>query len=823
MNLIRYQYKKLTFEKKHYMKLKIFTLLIFVAMFSVQQVYSQDISASQLNSVNIDELSDDQISKYWDKAKAEGYSLEQLEVILESRGMSLSKISKLKQRITALRYTDVNTTSTPVTTTQNDISSLEKFGLEGKVPEKEKDNLIFGYDFFTNPNISFTPNINLATPSTYQLGPGDELLIDIWGAAENSYRVSVDREGAVRLENIGPVYVSGLSIEEAKSKIKSYLKRIYSGIGASKNSYNKVHIDISLIGVRTVQVNIIGEIKVPGTYSLSALSSVLNALYAAGGPTENGTFREIQVIRDGQALDEFDIYNYLTKGSEKGNVLLRDQDKIIIKPYLSRINVEGKVKRPGFYELKRGETLENLINYFSGFTSDAYKERLLVERVNGAQKEVSEVLVTDKASFILNDGDKITIEEVIDRYENRITIEGAVYRPGAYELTEGLSLLDVINKADGLKDIAFLERGIIYRYVDDDNKEIIPFSLNNILNKTTTIELKREDKIRIFSKNSLQEKKTVLIDGAIKKPQSVEFFEKMTIEDLIAISGGFREGANVNVIEISRRIDDEDFSTISKTISRTSSDQLLFDGNENFYLEPYDRVSIRYKKGFSIQKSIYIGGEVSYPGIYNISDKDYRISDLVDRSGGFSPYAYIEGASLLRKLNTSEDIRTRELLLDLVSKDSLTSIDVDASEFKIGIDLKKIMSSEGRHSKFDLILQQGDVLTIPSEKQTIQVRGEVMMPSLISYNKSISLKGYINKSGGFTEKAKRKKVYVLYANGDVKSANNFLFFKSYPKLKPGALIIVPTKSERNKASIQEILGITTGLATLGILVNTLVK
>ena len=332
------------------MRLKTFTLLIFVVIFSIQQVYTQDININQLNTLNIDELSDEQISIYWDKAKAEGYSLEQLEVILKAKGMSLSQISKLKQRISSLNFSNKATTLKNKVNDKNEgLSNLEKFGLKGSVPIKEKNNLIFGYDFFTNPNISFTPNINLATPATYQLGPGDELLIDVWGAAENSYSKKVNREGAIRLENIGPVYVSGLTIENAKIKIISYLKRIYSGVGASKNSFNRVNVDISLVGVRTVQVNIIGEVTVPGTYSLSALSSVLNALYAAGGPTKNGTFREIKVIRNGKNIENFDIYKYLVEGFEKGNILLRDQDKIIVKPYIGRISVTGSVKRPGLY------------------------------------------------------------------------------------------------------------------------------------------------------------------------------------------------------------------------------------------------------------------------------------------------------------------------------------------------------------------------------------------------------------------------------------------------------------------------------------------
>ena len=805
------------------MRLKIFTLFIFAAMCSIQQVYSQNLNKSQLNTVNVDELSDKQVSNYWDKAKAEGYSLEQLEVILQSRGMSLHLISKLKQRITALRYTDTNTTLTPGTSAQNDMSVIDKFGFEGSLPKKITKSGLFGYDFFSNPNISFTPNLNLATPSTYELGPGDELLIVIWGAAENSYRNQVDREGAIRLKNIGPIYVSGLSIKEAKFKITSYLKRIYSGIGATNDSHNKVHVDISLVGVRTVQVNIIGEVKVPGTYSLSALSSVLNALYASGGPTENGTFRKVKIIRQGKSLGIFDIYKYLIEGSEEGNVLVRDQDKIIVSPFISRVQVQGNVKRPGLYELVEGETLEDFIGYFSGFTADAYKERLIVERVNGTQKEVREILISDQSSFILNDGDVVTVQKVIDRFENRISIEGAVFRPGNYQLSEGLTLFDLLEKASGVKEDAFLERGIIYRTMDDVKQEIMPFSVKNVLNKSENIDLKREDKVRVFRESELKESKSISISGAINMPQTIQFIDKMSIEDFIAVSGGFREGADVKIIDIDRRVSDGDFKTISKNIKRSTSDDLVLKENDIFYLEPFDRVSVRYMKGFTNQKSVTIKGEISYPGNYTIVDKDERISDLVKKAGGFSPYAYLEGATLVRQISPGSEEEQFKFLKIIKEKDSLSNINLGINEFKIGIDLVKIMNSNEDESAGNLLLKEGDVLIIPSEKQTVEVRGGVLVPSLIRFDKSISLKEYIHKSGGFSENANRSKAYVIYANGEVSSTKSFLFFKSYPKIKPGALVVVPNKIKRRRLPIQEFIAITTGFLTFGLLINALVK
>ncbi len=803
------------------MKYWITACIMLIFVFSTQLTIAQNISQAQLATINVDELSDEQITTYWNKAKAEGYTLDQLEVIATSKGMPASQFSKLKQRINALKYADTTSSLGSNESDGNDISSLEQFGLEGMTPKDTKEaNLLFGYDFFSNPNISFTPNLNLATPTNYILGPGDEILIDIWGAAENNYKLQVNREGAIRIENVGPVYVSGLSIDKAKEKIISYLRKIYSGIGASSDSYSKVYADVSLIGVRTVQVNIIGEVKVPGTYSVSGLSSVLNALYAAGGPTEKGTFRSIQIIRGGQHLKDFDIYKYLIEGSEEGNVLLRDQDIIIVKPYASIITVAGNVKRPGLYELKQGETISDLVHFFSGFTSNAYQDRILVERVNGSQKEVNEIVYKEQPDFLLKDGDALTIGAIIDRFENRVQIQGAVYRPGTYELKEGITLLDLIQKAAGVKEYAFLDRGIIYRTIDDIKQEIISFSVSEILNNTANIVLKREDRVQIFSTESLKEKYNVSIDGAINKPQTVVFMDNMHIEDLIAMAGGFKEGADATVIDISRRVSDDNFETISKTINRSSTNNLLIDENKDFYLEPFDRVSVRYLKGYSIQKNVSIIGEVSYPGNYSIVNKGERVSDLIEMAGGFSPYAFIEGAYISRKVGEAIEQSQISLLDQLTTNDSLQTAAVFEKEIKIGLNLSKIMSEGGKDSKYDLILEEGDKLTIPSEKQTVTVRGEVLSPSLIRYDKANSLKDYVNFSGGYALRAKKSRSYVIYANGDIKATKSFLFFRSNPKLAAGAMVVVPKKGESSKVSLTEVLALTTAMATIGLMINS---
>ena len=802
-------------QKNEMRYIKITTFFICL-MFSIQSISSQSID--QIRNADIDSYSDSQIASYWNKAQQQGYNLEQLELISKSKGMSSAKFMKLKNRI--LNLNTITKTESSSDVASSEASELETFGLDGSESKKDIEKTeLFGYDFFKNPSISFTPNLNLATPTNYQLGPGDELLIDIWGASENNYRKKVTKEGAIRIEGIGPIYVSGLSIEKATTKIISYLKKIYNGIGAANNSYNKVYAEVSLAGVRTVQVSMIGEVKVPGSYSLNALSTVLNALYAAGGPTENGSFRNIKVIRGGKEFSQFDIYQYLLKGSQKGNIFLQDQDIIYVETYRSKIEVTGEVKRSGIYELKQDENIQDLITYFSGFTSSAYKERLLIERVNGKEKVVSEVLLEQQKDFAMQDGDKLIVGKINDRYSNKVSIEGAVYRPGNYELTKDLTVSGLLGKASGIKENAFLERGLIYREINEVEQEVVSFSVKEILENKAEITLQREDRVYIFDKTTLKEAANVSINGAINAPQSIPFVENMTVEDFVAISGGYKDGADTSVIDVFRRLNDGNFETISQDI-RYAGSSTLENKNERLYLQPFDIVSVRYEKGYSIQIKVSLKGEVSYPGEYAITTKDERISDLIEKAGGLSPYAYIKGATLYRKKSDIEKKLQDELLETISENDSLVEIDNQES-FKIGIKLTEILKEGGKGSFYDLILEEGDELFIPSQRQTVEIQGEVLLPSMVRFEKSKTLKSYIDKSGGYSEFAKSDDVYVIYANGDIKATKSFLFFKKYPKLEPGAVILVPKKSEKTRMSIQEILGITTTLGTLALLINSL--
>jgi|TARA_R100000479_G_scaffold33554_3_gene13981 protein involved in polysaccharide export with SLBB domain len=817
---------KFLMAKANFSIKKVLLFLLFTLCFTAGDMVAQTVPSSSILSADVEDLTDEQIQSYWERAKQQGYTMEQLKAMAAARGVSPTKIAELERRLNQMGSSTKTLEGEQIDSSLN-IDNKAPIGFTGnEVKEGVTKDPIFGYDFFNNQNISFTPNMNLATPANYELGPGDEVSINLWGAAENNYNVEVDREGAVRISNIGPIYVSGLTMQEASAKIKGKLKRIYSGINASDNSPYKVFLSVSLINVRTVQVNIIGEVKVPGTYSLSALSTVLNALYASGGPTKQGTFREIKLVRNGDKITHFDVYDYLINGSQVGNKTLQDQDVIIISPYISRVKINGSVKRTGTYELKPGETLSDLLKFTGGFTSNAYKERVVLERIEGDRRVVKEILVDKESETPLQDGDILTVNEIIDKFENKITIAGAVYRPGKYEFTPGLTIKDLINKAAGVNDRAFLERGLLFSTEDGVTETATPFSVSEVLSGSKSIQLQPDDRVQIFNKYDLTESYTLSIDGAVNNPIKIPYVQNMTVEDLVLLGGGFTDGANENKIDIYRRVDDDSYETLSENFKVSANGKLTLEDGSNFILQPNDRVSVRYLKGFSEQIKVSVTGEANYPGNYTIERKNEKISDLLERAGGITQYAFIEGATLVRLNPFYKEETQRETFEGLAEKEEVTGTEDDnlknRREFRVGINLEKIIDNED--SKHNLVLKSGDQLIIPSTKQTVKVEGEVLVPSLVRFEKGMTLKDYISKSGGFSSDAKKGKTYVVYANGDIASTKHFLFFRSYPRLEPGAAILVPAKPEnKNKLSAQEVVGISTGLTTLGLLIDRLLQ
>lgn len=814
------------------LRLRIFLVCLFIGVASLSAQVGNTNNVD-VTSVNVDNLSDTQLQTAWARAQAQGYSIDQFVAMARARGMQEVQAMKLRQRLMQLGSANKSTAKATAETDKlrKPADEGDIFGYSGNEPKEntppQKNNEIFGMDFFKNPKISFTPNLNMATPENYQVGPGDELLVEVWGATEGNFKQKVDAEGNIFLNGVGRIHVAGLSFSEVKAKINSFLKRIYSGISAPDGSYAKIYTGVTITQVRTVKVNIIGEVMVPGTYSLSSLSTVLNALYACGGPSENGSFREISLVRGGKKIANFDIYDFLINGSEKGNLGLQDQDVIIVPPYKNRVWVEGQVKRKGFYEMLNSETLANLVSFFGGFTSDAFTNTLVLERIKEAKREVKEINFSEISKLKMQNGDRLKVHAITNEYQNRLSIGGAVYQPGVYEYKEGMTALDLLNRANGVKKDASLNRGLIFRTENRVDYQTLSFSVKDLIENKHNITLKDNDSLYIFYKDSLQFKRFVKVEGAVNKPRELSYMENMTVEDAISLAGGLSNGADPSVIEVFRETNDGNFEKLSQTFKVSSNNELKSEG-EAMVLQPNDVVSVRYIKGFTPLQTVSVMGEVLYPGVYSIQSKNEHISDLLERVGGFTPFAYKEGATLVRKKTEEGEIQQEDFLDELISQESTTDesskslkkVAKKTSEYRIGIDVSKILKH--KHSKYDLLLNEGDMLLIPSEKQTVEIRGEVLAPSMVRFQKGLSLRQYIDQAGGFSNRAKKRSIYVLYANGSIKSTRTSLFFKNYPELAPGAIIIVPSKPEKKEMSTGETIGIISAITTMGVLIYNVI-
>ena len=772
--------------------MKIKNIISLLLIFSFTTILSQTISIDKITNLDIEDVSNSELLDYVNQAKAEGYELEDLYQMAKIKGISISKISSFRNRVNSLLLNKKNDNNSLKLSQSKDLNVDNVYGIENFTDVEIKVDSLFGMKFFNNPKISFTPNINVANPETYQLGPGDNILIDLWGASDKAYDLTVDRYGAVKIKNLGPIYIGGLEIRDAKSKLILNLKKIYSGIG-SDNINDKVYVNVSLLNVRTINVNIIGEVQAPGTYSITALSTVINALYSAGGPTENGTFRKIEIVRNGNKLQEFDIYNYLINGDESGNIFLKDQDLIIIKPYENKVKISGSIKTPGYYELKSNQTFKDLLQYTGGFSSNAYYEKIIITRFDGKEKILKEINQKNLNNFILKDGDDIFIKEVVDRISNKVTIEGPVYQPGDYEFVNGLTLKDLFKKAEGFKNNVDLNNGIIYRTNDNVNFKTISFIPTEILSSFNDVKLKINDRVKVYTKNELSFKKYLTINGAVNNPAQIQFVSNMSAFDLLAIGGGLKYGSNINKIDVFRRVLDEKNNTLSKYYSLSGTAQL-----KSFILEENDVISVRNLVGFEDIINIELKGQVFYPGYYSIENKNERISEILKKAGGIIDDAYVEASYVERKkleININDSIQTDTF-----------------KTYKIGIDLSE--------KNNDFILKNGDKIIIPKFNSTVTVNGEILNSTILEYDENNSFKDYINSSGGFSDEANISKSYVIYINGKSRNVKSFLFFKIWPKVLPGSTLIVPKKSVKEKTSITELLSITTAIGTLGVLIQS---
>lgn len=798
------------------------SILLFLIFSILPNLQAQNLGGIDFASVNVDNLSDAQIMQVWERAQEENLSVQEIGALAQSRGMPAAETSKLLSRLNQVRMQ----TSTDASETQTgSLRQAEGITEEGDdmtrvtVVEQANDELqVFGSSIFRDRSITFEPSVNIPTPIDYVLGVGDEIVINIWGAAEANYELTITPEGVVRIPSLGPVQLTGLNIQEAKNRLLNRLQDIYSGLRPNNLSNGNTYADVSLGNVRSIKVTIVGEVTQPGTYTISSLATVFNALYASGGPTNAGTFRNIQIIRGNTVADTLDIYDFLVYGDQSDNIRLRDQDIIKIDPYISRVELRGEVKQPAIFEMKDGETLGDLVEYASGFTEKAYTKRLVLRRNTDIQRSISDVSWPEGADLILQSGDEIRVGELLDRFENRVSIRGAVFREGEYELDNGMMLTDLIDKADGLREDAYMQRGVIFRTQDDLTVQTLAFSVADVMNGVSNdVALRRDDIVQISSLFDLREEYTIQVNGAVNEGGEFAYTENLTIKDAIYLADGFRESAAPYRIELSRRLTGEDRfekgNLLAERFSFDINEDLQFDSeDQDFKLEPFDQILVRTMPNYRAQQNVRISGEANFPGSYVLDSRDARISDLIEWAGGLSEFAYPEGASLTR--NPDGDTQT---LSDLEAADDQIRIDERGSS-KVGIRLAEIMRNPGGEQ--DLKLEPGDVLEIPKELQTVRVEGEVLFPVQVRFENGLSLRDAVNRAGGFTNQALKKRAYVVYANGEVDRTKRFLFFKNDPSLEPGATVVIPAKEQEADLSPQERIAIYSTIVSMAAIVTS---
>lgn len=778
--------------------------------------------AQQPQDINISNLSNDQVKQIVSQVNARGLTMDQAIEMAKARGATNSQIEELKARIQSLDFNQGKSISTPDNQSLQDNSkSRDSFTQKVQIRTTPKNKKIFGYNLFNTDNLTFEPSVNIPVPKSYVMGINDEITINIWGASQHTYQLIVDSNGNISIPDLGPVYVSGLDFSEAEERIRKRLVAIYQGMGGqTPNTF----AEISISNLRSIKVNVIGEVNAPGTYTLPATASAFNALYLSGGPSENGSFRNIEVIRQNKIISKIDVYDFLTNQNTKDNITLRDQDILFIPTYKKRVVVSGAFKRDGYFELKGDENLDDLLTYLGGFADNAYKDRLSVIRMTDKEFKVLDVDQSQFNNFIPQNGDSIIAGEIINRFTNRVNINGAVFRPGTYQLTDGMHLSDLIAKADGVKEDVFSNRGLLIRLGKDLSPINIAFNVKDVLQGKNDILLKREDQVVIQKISDMRESRFVRVYGQVRFPGQYQYRDDMSLKDLIFMAGGLKEDASESYLEVARRRDYQEAAKVSDqlaTLYQMNIDRnlSLSDKDAAFRLKPYDYIYVRKAPSYNNQRTVTINGEVVYPGAYSISSKDERVSDLIKRAGGLTPQAYAKGATLLRKDKNSSVFKQS---LSEVMPDSLISkAENQMGSSKLELQLDKIMANPGSLS--DYILREGDQITIPEEMQEIKVAGEVLNPIGLAYQPNKSLKYYINRSGGFSTKAKKGKVFIIYSDGTSKVTKRFLG-RSYPKPEPGCQIIVPSKPPKQGGDqTSKWLAIASTFSSIAIAVAALLK
>lgn len=707
-----------------------------------------------------------------------------------------------------------------------DLDSLAYY--RSLVPNSEDQ--VFGRNLFNNAQLSFQPNMNIATPANYRLGTGDVVIIDVWGASQETFQGAISPDGTVTIEGIGPIKLAGLTVAQANGALKSRMGKYYQGSS----------INLTVGDTRSIMVQVMGEVKTPGTYTLSSLSTAFNALYAAGGISDIGTLRDIRVYRSGRQIASIDVYDYILNGNSSGDIRLQDNDIIAVGSYDCLVRIKGKVKRPMYYEMKSSESVSTILSYAGGFTGDAYKKKVRLIRKSGAEYSIHTIDEFDMNGFNLNDGDSIYVDSVVARYSNMVEIRGAVYHPGMYQMGGSISgVRDLILAAEGIRDDAFLNRAVMHRQRDDMTLEVIPVDVKGLLDgNVPDIPLKKNDVLYIHSRKEDVTSKTISISGEVQYPGTYQYADNTTLEDIVLQAGGLTDAASLSKIDVFRRHFDpkslEYIDELSETYSFALRDGFVVDGEQGFVLKPYDVVVVRKSPTYSTKETVTVSGCVNFEGDYQITSRDYKLSDLVRAAGGLSQIAYAKGAHIERALTEEErkqqeaSLRASQIeLYEESMKDNKQNISIEQGEAlidmkmnlkgigSIPVDLEAAIKKPGCDE--DIMLRPGDKLIVPEYSASVKIIGDVMFPVTISYKKGESLDYYIKRAGGYGDNARKKRVYAIYMNGSAKLLSHY----SKSDIQPGCQIVVPSKKAKNKMSTAEILSIGSSSASIAAVVATI--
>ncbi len=804
---------------------KIVTVILFLfVLFQSGTLMAQDLlKGSDLSTLKVDYLSDTDISKIKSQLQANNTTIEQVEPMALAKGMSATEFAKLKVRL------GVPITTTAVPKKENvDENTVELTRKQDKIVNKKvKDtlnSLVFGSELFDNPTLNFEPNLKLATPVNYILGPGDELQISVYGVQEFNASIPVTMEGKVNIQNVGQIPVSGMTIEAATQKIKGAIARVYRTVQSGQSQ-----VGISLSRIRTIKVTIIGS-KQPGNYSVSSLATVYNALFLGGGPGKNGSYRNIELLRNNKVYKKIDIYNFLVNGNQSDNVGLKDNDVIRIPTYTQRVTVEGQVKRPGIFEMKAGETFKDLLTFASGFNEFAYTASVNVLQKTSRDFKVKDIQAAEYNSYKPLAGDVYRVSKILNRFENRIKIEGAVFRPDVYSFYEGMRIADLIAQADGLKEDAYTNRATIVRLKADLTSEVTNVNLAKAMagDPDANISLKREDIVTVYSVLDFKEEYKITIDGEIKKPGVFEYHDNLTLNDLLVQAGGLTGSASKRV-EIARMIKSDEIDETNPSRVQLFNLEITAGSNEqikNFELQPFDVVNIRRMAVYEKPEMVTISGAVNYSGKYVLANKKEKIYDVIQRAGGLTSIANLDGVKIKRPIQAKQIEELENVDLNLGKKDSIQNkltkkLKEDLKYSTIPVEWRKILKDPSDNTNVTLF--PGDEIEVSFYNESVKVTGSVLLTSEIPYEKGKEFGYYLGAVGGTDAKGWKKKSYIIYPNGKAAVSSTFFFIRSYPKVLPGSQIVVPEKPEGKKMSTGEWVSIGSVMTSLALLIVTAFK